>query len=240
MSTLTLLKWKDPHGREQKFKLINRVSGKWLDFGYRLQRNTNKLEGWERECLLNADRCWCKVMSRWLKEDGTPDYPTTWKGVFCLLEDVECLEVAQDLQKALASVIPPPPPPPPPPPSLCDSELSTLTHRVLASDTTPPTAADSAELIITTTPLLQTADSAESITTATPTPLTADSAEAITTATPSPASPCPPGSEATSSLPHSNSLTEDAINMELIPLDLKTRILYFLLTFAADNLRIRF
>ena len=105
MSTLTLLKWKDPHGCEQKFRLITRVSAKWLEFGYRLQRNTNQLEVWERECLSNADHCWCKVMSHWLNENSTPDYPTTWKGVFHLLEDVECLKVAQYLQKALDSVI---------------------------------------------------------------------------------------------------------------------------------------
>ena len=130
MSTLTLLKWKDSHGREQKFRLINRVSGRWLDFGYRLQRDTNQLEGWEREYHSNADRCWCKVMSHWLKEDGTPNYPTTWKGFFCLLEDVECLQVAQDLQKALSSVIPPPPPPPPPLPAYTgDSESSAAILR---------------------------------------------------------------------------------------------------------------
>ena len=121
MSTLTFLKWKDSHGHEQKFRLINRVSAKWLKFGYCLGRSTNQLEGWEEQCILDADRCWCKVMGHWLKEDGTPDYPTTWKGVFCLLEDVECLQVAQDLQKALASVIPPPPPLPPLPACTCDT-----------------------------------------------------------------------------------------------------------------------
>ena len=151
MSTLTLLKWKDSHGREQKFRLINRVSGRWLDFGYRLQRNTSQLEGWERECLLNSDRCWCKVMSHWLKEDGTPDYPTTWKGVFCLLEDVDCLQVAQDLQKALSSVIPPPPPPLPA--STGDNETSDTTPPPPTADSTGPLpTADSAELITTATP----------------------------------------------------------------------------------------
>ena len=146
MSTLTLIKWKDPHGREQKFRLINRVSAKWIDFGYRLKRNTNQLEGWERECLLNADRCWCKVMSHWLKEDGTPDYPTTWRGVFCLLEDVECLEVAQGLQKALDSVIVPPPPPPAAPCDMITPEA--LTSDTVAADTAESIpAADTAEMI---------------------------------------------------------------------------------------------
>ena len=158
MSTLTLLKWKGPHGREQKFRLITRVSAKWLDFGYRLQRDTNQLEGWERECLLNADRCWCKVMGYWLKENGTLHYPTTWKGIFRLLEDVECLEVAQDLQKALDSVIQPPPPPPLPPDVLYDTGIP-------EESTSPIPASDTAEYIPSadTAESIPAADTAESI-----------------------------------------------------------------------------
>ena len=205
MSTLILLKWKDSHGHEQRFRLINRVSAQWLKFGYCLRRSTNQLEGWEKQCLLDADRCWCKVMSHWLKEDGTPDYPATWKGVFCLLEDVECLPVAWDLQKALASVIPPPPPPPPLPACTGDNETS--------DSTLPPPTADSADLI-------NTADITVS-----------------TAATHPP--PCPCDIEATS-LPPPTSLTEDTADVVVIHLDLKTNILYLLLTFAADYLRIRF
>ena len=55
----------------------------------------------------NAKRCWCKVMEQWLGEGSTSEYPTTWKGLMVVLEDVEYTSVARELETVLDSVIRP-------------------------------------------------------------------------------------------------------------------------------------
>ena len=106
INTLTLLKWKDQHGCMKKFKLITKVSSKWRDFGIRLSHELDQLEAWAEECRGVSSRCWCRVMNYWITENDSPDYPATWSGLFLVLEDVEYSEVAAELKKALASVMP--------------------------------------------------------------------------------------------------------------------------------------
>lgn len=109
-----LIKWRDSQGCEQKFRLINNVSANWKKFGHLLGQNPNLLNAWEVECLKQADLCWCKVMGHWLNEDDPSPYPTTWIGLFTLLKDVECAEVAIRMEAALSSILPPLPPRTPP------------------------------------------------------------------------------------------------------------------------------
>ena len=131
LSTLTPLKWTDAKGHQLNFRLINITSSRWREFGYLFRREENELENLREECFGKANRCWCKVMNQWLENDGTPEYPATWRGVLAVLVDLEYSEVARELQRVLASVTPSPPPqmaqpfvaPPPapavtPPPSL--------------------------------------------------------------------------------------------------------------------------
>ena len=106
INTLTLLKWKDQHGCMKKFKLITKVSSKWRDFGIRLSHELDQLEAWAEEYRGVSSRCWCRVMNYWITENDSPDYPATWSGLFLVLEDVEYSEVAAELKKALASVMP--------------------------------------------------------------------------------------------------------------------------------------
>ena len=77
MGTLTLLKWRDSEGKLQRFYLVNKVSSRWMTFGYRFDREPDELEALEDEYSRNAKRCWCKVMEQWLGEGGTSEYPTT-------------------------------------------------------------------------------------------------------------------------------------------------------------------
>ena len=111
LSTLTLLKWTNAKGHQLNFRLINVTSSKWREFGYLFGREENELENLREECFGKANRCWCKVMNQWLENDGTPEYPATWRGVLTVLVDLEYSEVARELQRVLASVTPPPPPP---------------------------------------------------------------------------------------------------------------------------------
>ena len=108
MGTLTLLKWRDSEGKLQRFYLVNKVSSRWMTFGYRFDREPDELEALEDEYSRNAKRCWCKVMQLWLGEGGTSEYPTTWEGMVVVLEDVEFSSVARELERALDSVIHPP------------------------------------------------------------------------------------------------------------------------------------
>ena len=69
-----------------------------------LELTVNQLDGWESEYRGAVSRCWNKVMEHWLDEGGvTEDYPATWEGLYTLLEDVQCTQVAEELKNALES-----------------------------------------------------------------------------------------------------------------------------------------
>ena len=103
LKLLNLIKWRDESGKEQKFRLVSRVSSRWESFGYRLDLPQNMLDAWREECLNNSARCWLKVMHHWLTGGDTPDYPATWDGLYEMLEDVEYFEMAQQLREAVLS-----------------------------------------------------------------------------------------------------------------------------------------
>ena len=83
---------------------MNLVSAKWESFGIRQDIPLNQLEGWKVEFLGDAAKCWVKVMEHWLSGGGLPDYPATWDGLYLLLEDVECTEVAEKLKKFVTTL----------------------------------------------------------------------------------------------------------------------------------------
>lgn len=59
----------------------------------------------------NTKCCWCKVMSKWLHNGGTSEYPATWRGVVLVnvIEDVESCEVPRVPERVLRSAIVHPP-----------------------------------------------------------------------------------------------------------------------------------
>ncbi len=100
LKALTLLKWKD--GEKVKiFRLVDEVSTKWQLFGTLIGLSANKLQVWEKENTNNITMCCNKVMEHWLLVGGSRDYPTTWEGLYTLLEDAELSEVANSLKKAV-------------------------------------------------------------------------------------------------------------------------------------------
>ena len=98
-----LLKWKDASGNEKTFSLVDRVSSKWMKFGMIVGLGMNQLEAWERQFLMDANRCWLKVMTYWLQNGGNVEqqYPVTWEGVYCLLTDIGYSEIARELKEAI-------------------------------------------------------------------------------------------------------------------------------------------
>ena len=101
MMTLTLLKWQED-GCNQRFRLILKVQSKWWDFGTLLGL-TDELTTWEKEHQRDAGRCWTEVMTYWLNGGGGNDYPPTWEGLYTLLEDVKCVQIAKELRQAVAA-----------------------------------------------------------------------------------------------------------------------------------------
>ena len=100
MKQLHLIKWQSPQGEEKRYRLIEQVSAKWRDFGSMLEVTQNTMDEWHQTVLGDARQCWVKVMQAWL-EQGHEEYPLTWKGLFDLLEDVECAGVVPQLKEAL-------------------------------------------------------------------------------------------------------------------------------------------
>ena len=111
--TLTLLKWEDKHGCQKRFRLITKVSSRWTDFGRLFGQEEDELEGLGVQYHHKAKQCWCKVVSQWLDNGGTAEYPATWGGFISVLEDVELWEVARELEMVLRSAIVHPPAEPP-------------------------------------------------------------------------------------------------------------------------------
>lgn len=105
LASLELIKWQDPHGHEQTFRLVDKVSSKWRIFGFRVSLEPDQLRAWEMQFQLDAARCWCEVMRHWLKKGGTRDYPKTWDGLYKMLSDVQYSEVAKELKEAVTSPV---------------------------------------------------------------------------------------------------------------------------------------
>ena len=89
----------------QQFRLIDKVSSKWRSFGLRFGLEANQLDAWEEQCLVNAERCWHKVMGYWLKSGV--HYTVSWEGLCELLEDMNLRQIAYDLRVAVYFAIPP-------------------------------------------------------------------------------------------------------------------------------------
>ena len=102
---MKLLKWKDEWGRVQTFRLVDKVSSRWMDFGHRVGVENNLLVAWEEQFLRNSARCWCEVMTQWLVGGGRCEYPVSWVGLYEMLGDVGFSEVAAEVQKVVASAV---------------------------------------------------------------------------------------------------------------------------------------
>ena len=97
---LALLKWRDAKGLEYTFRLVDRVSAEWMDFGMLLDIDLDTLDGWEVQYQANTRVCWERVMDSWL-ENCSSDYPVTWEGLCTLLQDAGLADVSQELIRAL-------------------------------------------------------------------------------------------------------------------------------------------
>lgn len=96
---LHLIKWKDERGLTQTFRLVDRVSASWKNFGIILGLTMNQLKRWEDQYRGDSNSCWARVMEFWLSGGSDKDdYPVTWEGLYTLLYDTEYSVVADELK----------------------------------------------------------------------------------------------------------------------------------------------
>ena len=100
MAHLTLIKSRD--GKEELYRLIKRVSTKWDKIGIRIGLEHNTLVSIKRHLQGDAEICWQEVMQKWLDGQGQEKYQTSWEGLYSLLNDIECSQVAKELKDAIA------------------------------------------------------------------------------------------------------------------------------------------
>ena len=104
MKYLKLIKWQSLDGALQKYRLVERVSLKWRQFGLRISLTQNRMDGWFAESR-DVERCWEKVMQTWLDGQGQREYPPTWEGLYGLLRDVQKEGVVPALREAVDKAV---------------------------------------------------------------------------------------------------------------------------------------
>ena len=102
--TLHLIKWKNKNGCTQTFRLVDKVSANWRDFGLILGLAVEQLDAWEEQYRGDAAMCWARVMECWLKGECKEDYPVTWDGLYILLNDAGFSVISEELKNAVKLV----------------------------------------------------------------------------------------------------------------------------------------
>ena len=98
---LTLIKYRDKWGKDQKFDLTDRVSHKWHDAGILLGVSSATLKNWKYKHMLDANDCFKDVFTFWLNSGKCRKYDNTWQGLLVLLEDIRMRQPAEDIKNAL-------------------------------------------------------------------------------------------------------------------------------------------
>ena len=100
MKNLTLIKWNNSQGKQQKLRIVQTICPKWRTIGNLLDISDPVLESMLSQYRGDLEECCYAVLRQWL-DNGSPGYPVTWEGLLELLDDVDCSQVAEDLRDAL-------------------------------------------------------------------------------------------------------------------------------------------
>ena len=104
VSYLALIKWKDDKGNSHRFRLIDEICMYWRDMGMYLGIPVSMLDVFREKTLNNPIECCQQVISYWLESDRTLRYPKKWDGVYELLTDIKCSQIAENLREAVAGL----------------------------------------------------------------------------------------------------------------------------------------
>jgi sarcosine oxidase delta subunit len=100
-SNLRCITYKDDTGETHDFKLIEKVSDKWLKAGMLLRLSKSTLDKYSDKAEKDNIKICEYVFSKWVKRGGHEDYPLTWQGLYTLLIDMGRRTVADKLYKVL-------------------------------------------------------------------------------------------------------------------------------------------
>ena len=101
---LTIIRWKNENGVNERCRVIRSICLKWHEVGIMLGIKHSDLTTISMRNLKDPKPCCIEVLTKWL-EDGSPHYPSTWEGVFELLDDLDETVLSSELQNALLSQI---------------------------------------------------------------------------------------------------------------------------------------
>lgn len=105
LEVLTLITWRDGHGKDQRLEILKTVSARWRDVGVLLGQKLSELDGYQRMENNDIGGCCTRVFSHWIDDNGhSPKYPLSWEGLERLLRDIEHGGAADNLKNALASM----------------------------------------------------------------------------------------------------------------------------------------
>lgn len=99
-ANLRCITYQDEEGDTHDFKLIEKVSDRWITAGMRLQFSKNRLDKYRDKSEDDVKRC-KYVFSKWIKNHGHQEYPLTWVGLRTLLIDMGRRTVADKLYTVL-------------------------------------------------------------------------------------------------------------------------------------------
>ena len=106
LKNLQLIRWQDENGELKKFRLRRSICNKWQIVGDLISVDVSILESWGTKYRGDSLQCIKRVLSHWL-DHPTEEYPASWEGMYRLLEDIECSNVAKKLRQCVndASVL---------------------------------------------------------------------------------------------------------------------------------------
>ena len=74
---------------------------KWDKIAIQIGLEHNTWVGIEKHHRGDQERCWQEVMQKWLDGQGQENYPTSWEGLYSLLNDIGSSQVAKKLKDAI-------------------------------------------------------------------------------------------------------------------------------------------
>ena len=102
LKRLTIIKWKDAKGEDQKpLRILRTIGPKWREAGRILDIEAPLLESISMKHQKDPGECCCEVFSMWLEGGYSSDYPVSWAGLIEFLVDMESKHLADNLRKAL-------------------------------------------------------------------------------------------------------------------------------------------
>ena len=101
LGSLELIKWKSEKGQVKHLRIKESICNEWRVIGHLLGIPHYLLDAWGTTHGQNPLICIDYVLSHWIEEKSNKQYSVSWKGLYELLIDIQCSEIAYELQRAL-------------------------------------------------------------------------------------------------------------------------------------------